>query len=1221
MIKFLYFLSVIALYIVKDIECSSINDELRSYYDSDIQQQFKNEWKKYRVAFENEIATNLQENFGTKALNIFEPDRHVTHFLAGGFHLTDGVVMVYFFEMVLRELPALIGPKLTINLPSNYIQVHSKVDRMFIDTTYYVARNSSTVIYASPDDQKELSPFSLQQVDNMGKVVIVAEDCTLNGISIATLSGDSVNVGHCTYQLTECKFSVEISTPNSGAPPVIAPYFPRGPKEKLEIVISKPFREELQIKLQGAMNSYINTSVLLGSQGPNIRNNQHKLFKSYSDFMTDYVHKINQNTLKSNKGHVNLPNYEILMNTETDKRKWSCHMALVDVMMYGLDTAYVARSGGPFNSGSPTSAADAIMFSSIQIRGKITHDDGKGSLKYDFAAELTDITMDIVIYIEDGKTKIRTLTMSGWRSLEFSIIPWETQYKERHGYQSLVYGHILNEIPARITKHLSSILGEPMDRNEQVGDNNDDDGGGGGGNKDDDGDNDGNDEEGRDDNGSVDDNDENASDTAKDRKLKSNDSKEFFDDNFFSDEFFSDDFIEDNFFSDDNSKKDFFSEFESDGKKDNAEGIKDKTTGQSGENGVDDGDDVAVNDAGDDGGVKDGDDGNKDKPVNTDQGVDDDDAVADSKGNEGVDDDDAVADNEDDVGVDDTVDKDGADAGASEESNKGVDDETNEGNNPEAVNGSGGWPVSDDANDEGSVTGSEKNVLGGSQLKNVKGDGFFSDDFIEKDFFSDDHIKDDFFSDMTAENNKNEGKGTDTGTGNEAKDRAEAEVKDEDEGATENVDEGVIQDGEAVENDDGKQINDDVTVDGPNNDDTKNKDFFSDDHLEKDFFSDDHIEDNFFSDDFIEKDFFSDDDTKERDNGDAGSKSKLKSVNGDGGWPVSDTVSDNNGNMGSKSKLDSVNGDGGWPVSDTVSDNDGNVGGKSKLDSVNGDGGWPVSDTVSDNDGNVGNKAKLSSVNGDGGWPVSDAVSDNDGNVGGKSKLDSVNGDGGWPVSDAVSDNDGNVGGKSKLDSVNGDGGWPVSDAVSDNDGNVGGKSKLDSVNGDGGWPVSDTVSDNDGNVGNKAKLSSVNGDGGWPVSDAVSDNDGNVGGKSKLKSVNGDGGWPVEDNVEVADNDEQNVNGKNAKKLWVFGSEDDKPFFDENFFSDDNFERRSLGNDTKINDLKNQTDATAIEDDEKKTGNHAKGEVSSEDIKVVPPNVHNTRRQQNVRMSENEIR
>ncbi|XP_061716303.1 uncharacterized protein LOC133524350 [Cydia pomonella] len=416
MIKFLCLLSVTAFYIIKDIECSNIYDALRNYYDSDIHQQFEKEWKKYRRAFENEIASNLQENFGTKALNIYEPDRRDAHFLAGGFHLTDGVVMVYFFEMVLRELPALIGTKLNIDLSSNHVKLESKVDRMFIDTSYYVARNSSSVIYASPDDQKELSPFSLQQVDNLGKVVIVVEDCSLSGISIATLSGDSVNIGHCTFMLSNCKFTVEISTPNSGAPPVIAPYFPKGPKEKLEIVISKPIREELHTKLQGAMYSYINTSVVLGSHASNFRNSQHQLFKSYAEFMTDYVAKVNQKTLKANKGHVNLANYEILMNTETDKRRWQCHMTLRDVTLYGLDTAYVARSGGPYNDGSGTNtAADAITFSSIQIRGKVTHDDGKGSITYDFAAELTDITVNIIIDIQEGQPKLRDILLTGWR--------------------------------------------------------------------------------------------------------------------------------------------------------------------------------------------------------------------------------------------------------------------------------------------------------------------------------------------------------------------------------------------------------------------------------------------------------------------------------------------------------------------------------------------------------------------------------------------------------------------------------------------------------------------------------------------------------------------------------------------------------------------------------------------------------------------------------------
>ncbi|XP_063383476.1 uncharacterized protein LOC134669777 isoform X2 [Cydia fagiglandana] len=148
--------------------------------------------------------------------------------------------------------------------------------------------------------------------------------------------------------------------------------------------------------------------------------------------------------------------------------------------------------------------------------------------------------------------------------------------------------------------------------------------------------------------------------------------------------------------------------------------------------------------------------------------------------------------------------------------------------------------------------------------------------------------------------------------------------------------------------------------------------------------------------------------------------------------------------------------------------------------------------------------------------------------------------------------------------------------------------------------------------------LQSDNGDGGLKESDNAINED--VNDSADIKAT------PVEDNNdEIADsdrgnnNDEQNAGDTGVKKMWAVDSEEGKPFLDENFFSDDNIERRSMADKSQRYGANNHTDdkhAVTIEGETTKKGND-----SSEDIKVLPTNVHNTRRQQNLHMLENEIR
>lgn len=40
---------------------------------------------------------------------------------------------------------------------------------------------------------------------------IIADDCTLVGYTITSLSGDTVNLGLDTFKITNCKFSIEVN--------------------------------------------------------------------------------------------------------------------------------------------------------------------------------------------------------------------------------------------------------------------------------------------------------------------------------------------------------------------------------------------------------------------------------------------------------------------------------------------------------------------------------------------------------------------------------------------------------------------------------------------------------------------------------------------------------------------------------------------------------------------------------------------------------------------------------------------------------------------------------------------------------------------------------------------------------------------------------------------------------------------------------------------------
>ncbi|KAI8436953.1 hypothetical protein MSG28_010375 [Choristoneura fumiferana] len=458
MVKILESFLVTVFLVIIEIYCSKpIGNILSEYYESDTIKSFKEEWVKYKKPFENAIMTNIKENYGAKSMNIYIKHARHTLKITRGFYLSDNIVHVLFSDMILRDWPNLIMPEVSLSLPGNLVKVEATVGKMFVDTVYRMMRNESAVLYSEAElDEAKHSPFSLQQVQSTGKLTIIAEDCFLSGFSIVTFFGNSVSLGHSSFRLVDCKFTVEISS-DVGTPPVIAPYFPKGPGKQIESLLSQPIHDEMVQNLQGAIYSYINTSVVFGKELPKYKFNQQKLFKKTSNYMSSLCDKLNSLTLKSQKGTIALNDFEDHMEKKTDEKQSTTYISLKELKLYGLDSAYASRDGGSFEA-SQLSIADCIRFHSLQVRGIASYDNGT-QYTHNFAVELADLTVNIVVNIEKrGSNSVHKFDVVFGRTFDFSILPWETGSHERLWYQALVSGYIISEVPARITEHLSGVL-------------------------------------------------------------------------------------------------------------------------------------------------------------------------------------------------------------------------------------------------------------------------------------------------------------------------------------------------------------------------------------------------------------------------------------------------------------------------------------------------------------------------------------------------------------------------------------------------------------------------------------------------------------------------------------------------------------------------------------------------------------------------------------------
>ncbi|XP_052741471.1 uncharacterized protein LOC128198738 [Bicyclus anynana] len=186
-----------------------------------------------------------------------------------GLYGTDSVIDRLLMDVTLTGFPNLVMPQVTFALSSNFLRVEAGLSRMILEAKYALFRNASDVVHSAGEQAIDKSPFSYVQVQPYGELAIVAEDCAIDGFVVTKLSGMTINLGHDTFRVQNCKFTVEISSQTQ--PPVIAPYFTFEQTKQLQNLLTRPIRAEMMPKLQAAVFSYINTSLIFGPHLPKFR--------------------------------------------------------------------------------------------------------------------------------------------------------------------------------------------------------------------------------------------------------------------------------------------------------------------------------------------------------------------------------------------------------------------------------------------------------------------------------------------------------------------------------------------------------------------------------------------------------------------------------------------------------------------------------------------------------------------------------------------------------------------------------------------------------------------------------------------------------------------------------------------------------------------------------------------------------------------------------------
>ncbi|XP_046965802.1 uncharacterized protein LOC124534151 [Vanessa cardui] len=420
----------------------------------DVFKAFQKEWQAHRKSFENALLLTLKDNFGHRSMNVYVRRSTDALCISNGFYSNDNIVHLLLLEMTLTALPNLMMPEVSFALASNVLRVEAGLSRMIVLSDYLVFRNESDIQNTNDQDTHQSSPFAFKGVDNEGRLAIVADDCTLVGYTLAKLSGQSVTLGHDTFQVRDCKFSVEISPLQYtyGKVPVIAQYFSKSQGKQLEILLTKPIREELMPKLQAAIFSYINTSLVFGDRLEKFREYQDDVFKMVLKNMTELVRNLNNVTIHLNEETADLEPVEISRTYSYNRKSRSDRIVLHSITLHGLDTLYSSHTGGPFKLQSPL-IAEAFRFNSITVKGSLFFENNTVKGEHEFAAEIMDTTVNVEIDLETFEPIFKVFY---WRKMELSVAELERNLKDRKTASAFVNGYLTNKLPEVLKEHLSN---------------------------------------------------------------------------------------------------------------------------------------------------------------------------------------------------------------------------------------------------------------------------------------------------------------------------------------------------------------------------------------------------------------------------------------------------------------------------------------------------------------------------------------------------------------------------------------------------------------------------------------------------------------------------------------------------------------------------------------------------------------------------------------------
>ncbi|XP_046966273.1 uncharacterized protein LOC124534439 [Vanessa cardui] len=435
---------------ILSVESATLDGKVQQYFSSDVLRAFQKQWQESRKSFENAIVSALKDTYGYRGMNVYVRRAADSLRLSKGLFLNDNVVDVLLYDMSLSSIPHLDMPEVTFALASNVLKLEAGLSQMIVTSSFVVFRNESDILNSEPENPYEKSPFTYEQVGNTGMLAIVADGCKLTGFTLAKMSGQSINLGHDTFRVKDCTFSVEISSRYQGIAPVIAPYFSKKQGKAVEFMLTKPIRSELMPKLQAAVFTYINTSLIFGDHLAKFREYQNSIFKETTKNTTRFVSNINNVTLTYQEESIEMEPFEVSYNYKCPDGICEQSISVNDVTLSGLDTLYSAQSGGPFKFQTPM-IAEAIRFHSIMVNGHMLYNNHNSKLDHEFFAEIKDATVNFQIDLTKYEP---TFNFMNWRTVEGSVIERKTHLHDRFGANAFMNGYLINKVPSVLEQHL-----------------------------------------------------------------------------------------------------------------------------------------------------------------------------------------------------------------------------------------------------------------------------------------------------------------------------------------------------------------------------------------------------------------------------------------------------------------------------------------------------------------------------------------------------------------------------------------------------------------------------------------------------------------------------------------------------------------------------------------------------------------------------------------------